>query len=242
MTEPEPRRRVVVTGSTPLAVALARGLAADRAAVVLLAADRLAGWDGDHVACDFRSEAGIADALGEAEARLGGLDQVVHAWIDPGLLVEHAFAEVDEARWARECEGSLEAGWWLCRHLSEPLRRSGGGSVAVVVPVTGLCGGGGYAMLATVAEGLRVLAKGCGRQWAAWGITVNTVMTAPHHWVPPEQGDRLVRSVSLSRPAFGDEGDLERDVAPLVAALADPRTHFLTAGTLVADGGVWVGL
>ena len=43
-------------------------------------------------------------------------------------------------------------------------------------------------------------------------------------------------------PAFRATGEADDDLAPLVAALATPGTHFLTAATLVADGGVWMGL
>jgi hypothetical protein len=46
----------------------------------------------------------------------------------------------------------------------------------------------------------------------------------------------------LSTPAFGSAGSVVDDVTPLVALLADPDAHFLTAATLVADGGTWVGL
>ena len=97
-------------------------------------------------------------------------------------------------------------------------------------------------MLATVAEGIRVLVKGCGRQWAQYGITANTVAAAPHHWVDEAAGERLRASVTLSVPAFGGSGDAAGDLAPLVAALGGRDAHFLTAGTVVADGGTWMGL
>jgi 3-oxoacyl-[acyl-carrier protein] reductase len=111
-----------------------------------------------------------------------------------------------------------------------------------VVPTIGMAGAAEFAMLAAVAEGLRVLAKGCGRQWGAAGVTVNTVAAAPHHWLDAEVADALTRGISLSTPAFGGAGAAADDLAPLIAALAAPDTHFLTAATLVADGGTWVGL
>ena len=84
--------------------------------------------------------------------------------------------------------------------------------------------------------------KACGRQWGLVGITANTLAAAPNHWVTDDEADALTRSVSLSKPAFGKAGDPADDLAPLVAMLADPGAHFLTAGTLVADGGIWMGL
>ena len=232
-------RRVVVTGDHPLAAALVDGLIAGGARVVVLAPDSSGP---DRIPCDFASEDEVVAALAAAEERLGGVDQVVHTWVAPGVLEPCDLLDADERRWAAECEGSLEGAWWLARHLSAPLRRAGGGSVVFVVPAIALAGGASYSMLATVAEGIRVLAKGCGRQWAQWGITANAVATAPHHWVSTDAGDALARAISLSVPAFGGVGDVADDLAPLVAVLADPGAHFLTASTLVADGGLWMGL
>jgi NAD(P)-dependent dehydrogenase (short-subunit alcohol dehydrogenase family) len=240
-------RRVVVTGAHALARGLAEGLHGRGDRVVMIAPDPpvSAGWP--TVACDFASEAGVRDAVGQAVHLLGGLDQVVHTWLAPGLLESRSFAELDTTEWIDACEASLEGGWWLSRSLRAPLLAStrdeaSSASVVFLVPTIAMAGAANYAMLATVAEGLRVLAKGCGRQWAKNGITVNTVAAAPHQWVAPDIGDALTKAFSLSVPAFGRPGDVSDDLAPLVALLASPDAHFLTAGTLVADGGLWMGL
>jgi hypothetical protein len=43
-------------------------------------------------------------------------------------------------------------------------------------------------------------------------------------------------------PAMGQVGDPAEDLAPLVGLMGDGDAHFLTASTLVADGGLWMGL
>ena len=111
-----------------------------------------------------------------------------------------------------------------------------------LVPTVGMAGAAEFTMLAAVAEGVRVLAKGCGRQWGVDGVTVNTIAAAPHHWLDADAADALTRAISLSTPAFGGPGDAAEDLAPLIALLDDPDAHFLTANTLVADGGTWMGL
>jgi 3-oxoacyl-[acyl-carrier protein] reductase len=221
-------RRVAVTGTTALAEGLAAGLQAEGAAVALLD-------------CSFESEADVAAAVQAAVDTLGGLDQVVHTWVEPALLDAHVFAALGEETWAIACEHSLEAAWWIARQSSPPLHDTRG-SLVFLVPTIGMAGAAGYAMLATVAEGVRVLAKGCGRQWGAAGVTCNTVAVAPHHWVGATAGAELTRGITLSTPAFGGEGDAVTDLAPLVALLADDGAHFLTAATAVADGGTWMGL
>ena len=221
-------RSAVVTGSGRLADRLLDGL------------EEL-GVAAESLDCDFGSEAEVRDAIAAADARLDGIDQIVHTWIAPGVATARRFADIDEDAWAAGCERSLDAAWWLARAAVEPLRASAG-SLVFVVPTVGMAGAAEFTMLAAVAEGIRVLAKGCGRQWGTDGVTVNTMAAAPHHWVDADTGDALTRAISLSTPAFGGSGDIATDLAPLIALLDDPDAHFLTAGTIVADGGTWMGL
>ena len=191
--------------------------------------------------CGFTTEAEVSAAMDRAVRELGGVDQIVHAWL-PGALLERAdLAVVDETTWATACEGAMEAAWWLARHARAPLAPTRG-SLVFVVPTVGMAGSAGYAMLAAVAEGIRVLAKGCGRQWGADGVTVNTVAVAPHAVLETEIADGLQRAVSLSQPAMGGPGSLDHDIAPLIRLLGHDDAHFLTSATLVADGGLWMGL
>ena len=222
-------RRVVVTGDTALAEGVAAGLRELGALVVLLDA---AYETEDDVRAAMEA---AGDALG------GGIDQVVHSWVEPALLDARVFAELSEETWAIACEHTLEVAWWTARQASPALRETQG-SLVFLVPTIGMAGGAGYAMLAAVAEGMRVLAKGCGRQWGTTGATCNTVAVAPHHWTGDAAGAELTRNITLSVPAFGDQGDAASDLAPLVALLADDDAHFLTAATMVADGGTWMGL
>jgi 3-oxoacyl-[acyl-carrier protein] reductase len=221
-------RSVVVTGDAPLAEGLLDGL------------DDL-GIDAVPLECAFESEDEVRAAVAALDARLGGIDQVVHTWLAPGVVSAHRFLDLGDDEWRDGCEHSLAAAWWVARACATPLRASSG-SLVFVVPTVGMAGAAEFTMLAAVAEGIRVLAKGCGRQWGVDGATVNTVAAAPHHWVDADTADALTRGISLSTPALGSAGSVADDLAPLIALLEDPDAHFLTAATLVADGGTWVGL
>ena len=72
-------------------------------------------------------------------------------------------------------------------------------------------------------EGVRVLAKGCGRQWGVDGVTVNTIAAAPHHWLDADTADSLTRAISLSTPAFGDRGRRRRRSRAARRAARRPR-------------------
>ena len=194
------------------------------------------------VGCGFASSDEVSAGVAAAAAVLGGVDQFVYSWFPPALTRIATFAEIDEIEWAQTCEGTLDAAWWFSQQAIGPLRASGGGSVVFMVPTLGMTGASGFSMLSAVAEGLRVLAKGCGRCWGSDGVTVNTVATSPALWVSHEHGERMLREISLSVPALGRVGDPGEDLAPLVELLGAGEAHFLTAGTLVADGGLWMGL
>jgi len=228
MSGPITSRSVVVTGNGSLTDGLLDGLEDLGVAAVPLE-------------CTFESEDAVRDAMAAADARLHGIDQIVHTWLAPGVVAPQRFNDISDDEWAEGCEHSLAAAWWLARASAAPLRESSG-SLVFVVPTLGMAGAADFTMLAAVAEGIRVLAKGCGRQWGVDGATVNTIAAAPHHWVDDETADALTRGISLSTPAFGGHGSVADDLAPLIALLDDPDAHFLTAATLVADGGTWVGL
>jgi NAD(P)-dependent dehydrogenase (short-subunit alcohol dehydrogenase family) len=242
-------RRIVVAGTSGPGAGIAAALAADGARVAVLEPGQggrgnAAAQDGSihEVACDFASVAAVGAGVAAAVEALGGIDQLVYAWYPDELTATATFTDVSEAEWARACEGALDAAWWLVRAVIGPLRASGGGSIVFVVPTVGLTGSSGFVMLSVVAEGLRVLAKGCGRCWGEDGVVVNTLATSPALWVAPDHGQRLLREISLSVPAMGRVGDPGSDLAPVIELLGTDEAHFLTAGTLVTDGGLWMGL
>jgi NAD(P)-dependent dehydrogenase (short-subunit alcohol dehydrogenase family) len=239
-------RRIVVAGTSGPGGGIAGALAAGGARVAVLSPSPVA--EGamansvEWIPTSFGSSAEVTTAVEAAIGALGGVDQFVYSWYPAKLTESATFAEVGADQWTETCEGTLDAGWWLVRALIGPLMSSGGRSMVFVVPTVGMSGASGFVMLATVAEGLRVMAKGCGRCWGGDGITVNTVATSPAVWVDPEHQERLSREISLSVPAMGRVGDPGADLAPLVELLGTEEAHFLTAGTLVADGGLWMGL
>jgi NAD(P)-dependent dehydrogenase (short-subunit alcohol dehydrogenase family) len=221
-------RRVVLTGASPAAASIADALAA-------------AGGNVQRITAGFDSETAVAQSLAAAESALGGIDQVVHAWLPESVMAAASFMSLDEQAWAGGCEAALSGAWWLARQAI-PLLLKTRGSLAFLVPTIGMSGAADYSMLASVAEGIRVLAKGCGRQLGTEGVTVNTIATANALWMPPDDAKTVTGATTLSTPAFGRAGDAAEDLAPLVALIGQAEAHFVTAGTVVADGGTWMGL
>ena len=138
---------------------------------------------------------------------IGGIDQFVYDVVSRRAHRDDDLHRRVRGGVGRACEGALDAAWWLVRALIGPLRASRGGSIVFVVPTVGLTGASGFVMLSVVAEGLRVLAKGCGRCWGEDGVAVNTLATSPALWVAPDHGQRLLLRESRSRcPRWGASG------------------------------------
>jgi NAD(P)-dependent dehydrogenase (short-subunit alcohol dehydrogenase family) len=220
--------RIIVTGSQPGPRALADALRASGHDVVLLETG-------------FGSEDEVRTAVAAAVDQLGGLDQVVHAWLPDSVLVSGEFDDLDLDGWIGGAEAGLEAAWFVARQVITPLLASKG-SLVFLTPTIGMSGAAGFTMLASIAEGVRGLAKGIGRQLGAQGVTVNVIAAALHLWIDSTTADAVAMSLSLSKPAFGRYGDWADDIAPLVSLLDQPGAQFVTSTTLVADGGMWMGL
>ena len=124
-----------------------------------------------------------ARALAAADARLDGIDQVVHTWLAPGVVSAPPLRRPHRRRVGRRLRaqprGRVVAGARQRRsaaarargHWCSSCRRS-----AWPAPPSSRC-------WPRSPKGIRVLAKGCGRQWGVDGATVNTIAAAPHHWV-----------------------------------------------------------
>jgi NAD(P)-dependent dehydrogenase (short-subunit alcohol dehydrogenase family) len=233
----------VVTGDGALAAGMAEGLAIVGCRVVLLGGVAAGAAT---VPCRFDSRVAVDAAFDAAASELGRVDLVVHAWIHPDATVAAATADLPEDTWAAGCEGTLDAALWVAQ-ASLPHLRAGGapgraGALVFVTTTLAMAGGAGYAMLATAGEGVRSLAKSAAKQWAAHGVTVNTIAVAPQLVVGGDAGRALAEQISLAAPAFGRTGDPASDLSPLAALLASPAAAFAAGVTVTADGGVWTAL
>jgi 3-oxoacyl-[acyl-carrier protein] reductase len=165
----------------------------------------------------------LADALRGHGAQLvgpeGEVDVVVH--VVGGDLRERSLAETDVAQWSTRCDEPLAAAVVAAQSAHARLRRPGG-RLVFVVPSLGHTGAAGLVPLATVAEGVRALAKSAARQWGAEGITVSCVAR--------REAGPVVALASLPSPTTAD-------VAATVALLASEQAAAITGATLVVDGG-----
>lgn len=224
-------RALVVGASGGIGAATARMLAAEGASVVGAARriDRIGDVPG--VMIDLTDDESIAGGVDAAVETLGGLDILVVA------VARDAFAplaESDRAEWRAQFEVKYFGTAELCRRAAEHM-----GAMGVIVVVTGIASripfagnpAGGAANAA-----LEHLSRLLGAELAARGI--RAVAVSPgftrtsrlENFSGGELAD-IEAAIPLARVAEPDE------VASVVVFLASPAASYITATTVVVDGG-----
>jgi len=188
---------------------------------------------------DFSSRASLAQALGQAVARLGRVDAVVLALTPAAALIARPITSMSVEDWRKACLEPLR----LARHcLQESFRLFDGGTGCIVVlgPNFSFTGSAGLTALSTVSEGLRGLMKSAARQWGGQGIRLNWVGVDSVVLAPALSDAPIPLSPEMGPPppALGAAPALTEGVAETIAMLVDATA--LTGVSLPVDGGVWM--
>jgi NAD(P)-dependent dehydrogenase (short-subunit alcohol dehydrogenase family) len=251
------KRTALVTGAgNGIGRGIAQALAAAGAQVVVtarqaetgqetLALIEAAGGTGLAVAMDVTRRDDVAHAIAQAVARFGGLDIVVHnanAGGDSALPV--ALEDVTEAAWDHQASVAWDGALHCAQLAFEHLKASGHGRYIVLASSFGLHGAAMNPIYSALKGGDRGLVKALAREWGPHGITVNAI--APSAATEPTKvffaqnpavHEQYIANFSLRRL-----GDPMRDIGGAVAALCSDAMGYVTAQTLVVDGGLYTAL
>ena len=236
----------LVTGASQgLGRAIAEALGASGATVALVArsADKLAEVAGAITAAGGRAEAFPCDVM-KAEAiqqvvdavveKLGRLDILVN---NAGVTRDTLLPRMSDEEWDTVLTTNLRGPFLFMRAASRPMMQQRYGRIVNVASVSGLIGNPGQANYSASKAGLVGLTKTVAKELAGRKITVNAVapgfiasdMTAA-------LGDVLLDEVKKRVPAkrLGEA----TEIADAVLFLASPSAGYITAQTLVVDGGL----
>lgn len=235
---------IVVGASQGIGEAIARTLAHEGAVVAVTsrdgaAAERIAASLGEgHVGIelDVRSTASVDRAAERVSELLGVTSILVNNAGINHIGPAESFADED---WAAVLDVNLTGVYRCCRAFGGIMLAAGRGSIVNISSLSATMGLPGRAPYAASKAGIVGLTHTLGAEWAGRGVRVNAVLPGPI--LTPMVADGIARGVLdereiVERTPAGRMG-LPEDVAGAVLMFCLPGSAFVTAQTLVVDGG-----
>ena len=236
---------VIITGaSRRIGEAVARSVAAAGWPVALVArsADRLEalaaelGGADRCLACpgDIGSWEDAQRIAAEVQARFGSIHGLVN---NAGITRDGLFVRMSPEQWQAPLDVNLNGTFYFTRAVGPIMMRQRHGRIVNITSVIGLTGNAGQANYAASKAGIIGLTKSVAKELGSRGVTCNAV--APGYVVTDMTADlpEKVRQDMLERiplKRFGEPGD----IAGVVRFLLSPEAAYITAQTLVVDGGM----
>ena len=237
----------VVTGAgTGIGRAVAEGLAAAGAAVVL-SGRRQAPLD--ETAADIQTAGGRDPKLGgargggahgaggveRARRQLGGLDVVVpcHRLLRRGEVMHATAAAV----FAEDLRINVTGTFLVCKHAIDPLRRRGGGAIINTASQLALVGSPGYATYCATKGAVLAFTRAIAMDYAGDRIRCNCVCPGLTHtpmaYYDRHDFDPVAAGAAIPLGRVGEPADL----AGMYLYLASDAATWITGQSFVVDGG-----
>ncbi|HVM84264.1 MAG TPA: glucose 1-dehydrogenase [Candidatus Binatia bacterium] len=238
-------RRALITGSTRgIGLALAKGLAAAGARIVLngrdagaldIAVTALGGGAVGRV-FDVTDRQSVAAAIDAIEAEAGPIDILIN---NAGMQHRTPLEDFPEEVWHRLMRTNLDSAFFVGQAAARHMIRRRRGAIINVGSVQSELGRPGIAPYAASKGGLKMLTKGMAIDWGKHGIRVNGLSPG---YFKTELNAALVKDAAFSdwltrRTPLGRWGDVEELVGAAVF-LASDAASFVTGHMLFVDGGV----
>ena len=226
---------IVTGGAQGIGAAIARGLDAEGAEVVIVDLEPPEGG----IQADVSSEEDVERAVAQALERNGRIDILVN---NAGLyasLEMRAFTEIPLEEWNRVMEVNVASMFLTCRAVVPVMREQGGGKIVNISSGTPFRGVPFLLHYVTSKGAIVAFTRSLAKEVGANAIHVNCV--APGFTMSegvkshPEVIEAL-RDVSVAARTIKRD-QVPEDVVGAVVFLCSPAADFVTGQTMVIDGG-----
>ena len=154
-----------------------------------------------------------------------------------GISVENLLIRIKEEEWDKLIDTNLKSVFRLSKIFVRGMMRQREGRIINISSVVGLGGNLGQTHYAAAKAGMIAFSKSLALETATRNITVNTVVPG---FIETDMTSRLndtTKEHILARVPVGRMGTPE-EIAHAVVFLASPASSYITAATLVVDGGM----
>lgn len=190
--------------------------------------------------CDVRDEASVRDAVEYAEKTLGGLDTLVFF---AGLMRTGQVDSFKAETWDAIFQVNARGTFFAAKYGAPALKRQGGGSFITTASLAGLRGAPGMTAYAAAKGAVIAFTTALAQELAPANIRVNSVLPG---WIDTPfnnpaidymggtdaHGAIVNRIVPLGRQGTPAE------VAPMYTFLASEESRYITAKSMMVDGGM----
>jgi NAD(P)-dependent dehydrogenase (short-subunit alcohol dehydrogenase family) len=226
---------IVTGGAQGIGAAIASGLEAEGAEVVIADLEPPEGG----IRADVSSEADVEQMVAQALERNGRIDILVN---NAGLyasLEMRPFTEIPLEEWNRVMEVNVASMFLTCRAVVPVMRDQGGGKIVNISSGTPFRGVPFLLHYVTSKGAIVALTRALAKEVGKDGVHVNCV--APGFTMSdgvkshPEVMEKL-RDVSIAARTI-QRDQVPEDVVGAVVFLCTPAADFITGQTMVIDGG-----
>ncbi len=244
------RVAVVTGGGGGLGQAIAQGLAAFGARLVVADLDRAraevaakeivqAGGVARGAPVDVTQAASVQALAEDVVAGEGRVDILVNA---AGVFAVAPAMELEADTWSRVLDVNLTGVFLATRALGAVMVRQGGGKVINLASVSSTVANPGYAAYAASKGGVAQLTRVLGVEWCRHGVNVNAIGPAlvETELTRAFLTDATRRAAALARIPIGRLGQ-PSDVVGAAVFLASSASDFVVGQIIYVDGGRTLG-
>ena len=195
---------------------------------------REAGTGAFAIAADLGQTGESERLVGEAAARLGGLDVAV---VNHGIWKHAPSLEMTAEQWDETMRVNLTSAWTVCQQAARLMVPKGRGAIVTIASTAGQRGEAEHAHYAASKGAILAITRSLGAELGPHGVRVNCV--APG-WVETDMTrEALVTAkaeASLKKIPRGTPGTPE-EIAAAVVFLASDRASYVYGEVLSVNGG-----